>query len=52
MERDPSDAGLAIPLKKAISFNVYYQHENNTGRAPNQQVNAVGVIVNLYLSVR
>jgi hypothetical protein len=46
------NAGLVIPLRKVIGFNVYYQHENNTGHAPNKQVNALGLIVNLYLPVR
>ena len=31
-----------------VQFDPYYEHENNTGKSPNQQVNAVGLILNLF----
>jgi len=43
-------AGLRLPLGKVVALNAYYDHENNTGKAPNQQVNALGLALNLYFS--
>jgi hypothetical protein len=40
--------GCLFPVSKHVQFDPYYEHENNTGKHPNQQVNAVGVILNLY----
>lgn len=44
-------AGSLFPVGKHVQFNAYYEHENNTGKRPNQQVNAVGLAVYLYFSV-
>jgi hypothetical protein len=41
-------AGCLFPVGKHVEFDPYYEHENNTGKSPNQQVNAVGLILNLY----
>jgi hypothetical protein len=41
-------AGCMFPAGKHIEFNTYFEHENNTGKSPNQQVNSVGLILNLY----
>lgn len=41
-------AGMVFPIKKRIELTPYYQHENNTGKAPNQQVNGIGLILNFY----
>jgi Protein of unknown function (DUF2490) len=41
-------AGCLLPVSKHIEFNPYYEHENNTGKRPNQQVNAIGLILNLF----
>jgi hypothetical protein len=41
-------AGCLLPIGKHIQLDPYYEHENNTGKSPNQQVNAVGLILNLY----
>jgi Protein of unknown function (DUF2490) len=46
------DAGLTIPLGHKVQICPYYQHENNTGGSHNQQVNALGGVLNLYFSVR
>jgi len=32
-----------------IEFDPYYQHENSTGTRPNQQKNAAGLILWLYI---
>ncbi len=41
-------AGCLLPLGKRFQFDTYYEHENNTGKSPNQQINAGGLILNLY----
>jgi hypothetical protein len=41
-------AGCLLPASKHVEFNPYYEHENNTGPHPNQQVNAVGLILSLF----
>ena len=43
-------AGFRLPVGKIVVFNTYYEHENNTGKPPNQQVNAAGLAVNLFFS--
>jgi len=43
-------AGFRLPVTKIVAFNTYYEHENNTGKVPNQQVNAAGLILNLFFS--
>lgn len=44
-------AGSLFPVGKHVQFNAYYEHENNTGKHPNQQVNAVGLALYLYFSL-
>jgi uncharacterized protein DUF2490 len=41
-------AGCLLPVGKHVQFDPYYEHENNTGKSPNQQVNAAGLVLNLY----
>jgi hypothetical protein len=41
-------AGCMFPVGKHTEFDTYYEHENNTGKSPNQQVNSAGLILNLY----
>lgn len=45
-------AGCIFPLGKHVEFDPYYEHQNNTGPSPNQQVNALGLILNFYFGVR
>lgn len=40
--------GTKFPIKKHTEIEPYYQHENHTGRAPNRQVEALGLKLNLY----
>jgi len=42
--------GFRFPLGKIVALNAYYEHENNTGKPPNQQVNAAGLALNLLFS--
>jgi Protein of unknown function (DUF2490) len=40
--------GCIFPLGKKTELNPYYQHQNNTGKSPNQQINGIGLILNLF----
>jgi len=40
-------AGCQFPVGKVVQFDLYYEHENNTGKSPNRQNNFIGL--NLYL---
>lgn len=44
-------AGCLFPVGKHVEFNTYYEHDNNTGKHPNQQVNSAGLALYLYFSV-
>jgi hypothetical protein len=44
--------GCLFPIGKHGEFNPYYEHQNNTGKRPNQQLNQLGLMLNLYSSVR
>jgi hypothetical protein len=41
-------AGCLFPIGKHFQFNPYYEHQNNTGKSPNQQLNQLGLMLNLY----
>jgi Protein of unknown function (DUF2490) len=41
-------AGCLLPLSKHLELDPYYQHENSTGKPPNQQKNGAGLILWLY----
>ena len=41
-------AGFSIPVGSKVDLGAYYEHENDTGKAPNQQVNSLGLVLNLY----
>jgi len=41
-------AGARFPLGKHTQIDPYYEHENNTGKKPNQQLNMFGLVLNLY----
>jgi hypothetical protein len=43
--------GSLFPVGRHVQFNAYYEHENNTGKHPNQQLNAVGLALYVYFSV-
>jgi len=40
--------GCIFPFGKHVGVNPYYEHENNTGKTPNQQLNQLGLILNLW----
>jgi hypothetical protein len=41
-------AGCLLPLTRHLQLDPYYEHVNNTGTHPNQQVNAGGLTLSLY----
>lgn len=41
-------AGCLFPFGKHVDFDPYYEHENNTSQSPNQQLNQLGLILNLW----
>ena len=43
-------AGCLFPVKKHVQFDFYYEHENNTGKRPNQQINSLGLVLTLYFT--
>ena len=40
--------GCLFPFGRHVGFDPYYEHENNTGTPPNQQLNQLGLILNLW----
>lgn len=44
-------AGCLFPVGKHVQFNIYYQHENNTGKSPNTQQNYIGLALYLFFSL-
>ena len=40
--------GCIFPIGKKVELNPYYEHQNSTGLSPNQQINALGLILNLF----
>jgi hypothetical protein len=44
-------AGCLFPVGKHVQFNSYYEHDNNTGKRPNQPQSSVGLALYLYFSL-
>ncbi len=44
--------GAVFPVGKYAEIAVYYEHQNNTGIKPNQQINALGCILSLHFWAR
>jgi hypothetical protein len=43
-------AGSLFPMGRHFQLNAYYEHQNNTGKHPNEQVHGLGVTLNIYMS--
>jgi hypothetical protein len=41
-------AGCLFPIGKHLEFDPYYEHQNNTGKRPNQQLNQLGLALGIY----
>jgi hypothetical protein len=44
-------AGCLFPVGKHVEFDSYYEHQNNTGKSPNQQQNYIGLALYLFFSL-
>jgi len=44
--------GCLFPLRKRFELDPYYEHQNNTGKSPNSQLEGIGLILNVYLSAK
>lgn len=44
-------AGGLFPVGKHVQFNLYYEHDNNTGKHPNKQQSYIGLAAYFYFSV-
>jgi hypothetical protein len=40
--------GIAFPIRKHTEIEPYYEHQNDTSKSPNRQINALGFALNLY----
>ena len=47
MEQTSETLGAAFPIRQHTEIEIYYEHQNDTGKSPNRQVNALGIAVNL-----
>jgi hypothetical protein len=45
-------AGCLTPVGKRFLFNSYYEHENYTGKRPNQSQNEVGLALYIYFALK
>jgi hypothetical protein len=45
-------AGSLFPVGKHVEFNPYYEHDNNTNKHPNKQVESVGLAVYFFFAVK
>ena len=41
-------AGSIFPVHRHVQFDAYYEHQNNTGKSPNQLLNQLGLTMDLY----
>ncbi|HZD32533.1 MAG TPA: DUF2490 domain-containing protein [Candidatus Angelobacter sp.] len=41
-------AGCYFPLGRHFQLNPYYEHQNQTGKSPNQQYNQFGLMLNIF----
>ena len=44
--------GCLFPIHKHVEFNPYYEHQNNTGKSPNQQYNQLGLMLNFFFGAK
>jgi hypothetical protein len=46
------DAGGIFPIGSHLQIEAYYEHQNNTGKKPNEQVNDIGLVAHVFFSLR
>lgn len=42
------EVGCLFPIKKYFQLEAYYEHQNNTGKTPNQQLHGIGLALYAY----
>ena len=45
-------AGCLFPIGKHFQFDPYYEHQNSTGKSPNQQYNQLGLMLNIFFQAK
>jgi len=51
MEHNRALCRLLVPAGKHVQLNSHDEHENNTGKTPNEQRNEIGFALSLYFSL-
>ncbi len=46
--RTALDVGGVFPFLHRFEIEPYYEHQNDTAKSPNRQVNAVGLVLSIY----
>jgi hypothetical protein len=46
--RTSETIGVPFPVHRLIEIEPYYEHQNDTSKPPNRQINSFGFVVNLY----
>jgi hypothetical protein len=46
------EAGCLFPIGSHVQMDAYYEHQNNTGKKPNEQVNDIGVAAHIFFALR
>ena len=41
-------AGCIFPIRKHFQLDPYYEHQNQTGKKPNEQLNQFGLVLSLF----
>jgi len=44
--------GCLFPIHNHFELDSYYEHQNNTGKSPNSQLQGIGLKLNIYLSLK
>lgn len=44
------EAGSLFPIGAHVQIDVYYEHQNNTGKKPNEQVNDIGLAAHIFFA--
>jgi hypothetical protein len=44
--------GCLFPIRRHFELDPYYEHQNNTGKSPNSQLQGIGLKLNIFLSAK
>ncbi|HXJ87608.1 MAG TPA: DUF2490 domain-containing protein [Candidatus Binatia bacterium] len=48
--RTAIDGGSTFPIGKHVELEGYYEHQNDTSKTPNRQIDAVALVLSFYIS--